>query len=157
MRDPLLFVVELAVAHADAGAHALHVAGNDGGAVSHAVLVAQGAFQHVADDLHVAVAVGAEALARLHAVLVDHPQRAEAHVLRVVVVGEGKAVVRVEPAVVGVAPLGAAAQFRGHRKVLTQSRPSAVFESVMRPSRIMATASSKGAWKTSRNSPASSL
>ena len=37
------------------------------------------------------------------AVLVDHAQRAEAHVLRVVVVGEGEGVIAVEPAVVEVA------------------------------------------------------
>src|SRR5205085_9449506 len=51
----------------------------------------------------VAVAVRAEAAARLHPVLVDHPQRPEAHVGRVVVVGEGEGVVGVQPAVVGVA------------------------------------------------------
>ena len=55
--------------------------------------------EHVGDDLHVAVTVGAEAHPRLHAVLVDHAQRAEAHVVRVVIVGEREAVKRVEPAV----------------------------------------------------------
>ena len=42
------------------------------------------------------------------AVLVDHAQRAEAHVLRVVVVGEREGVAAVEPAVVGVPALVAA-------------------------------------------------
>ena len=44
-------------------------------------------------------------LPRRDAVLVDHAQRAEAHVRGVVVVGERERVVRVEPAVVGVAAL----------------------------------------------------
>ena len=64
--------------------------------------------EHVADDLHVAVAVGAEARARLHAVLVDHAQRAELDVLGIEVIGEREAVLRLEPAVVGVAALVAA-------------------------------------------------
>ena len=103
-------MVELAVPHAAAGAHALHVARHDGRAVAHRVLVRELALEHVADDLHVAVAVRAEARAGLHAVLVDDAQRAEAHVLRVVVVGEGEAVIRIEPAVVGVAAFVGAAQ-----------------------------------------------
>ena len=44
--------------------------------------------EHVADDLHVAMAVGAETLARRYAVLVDDPQRAEFDVLGVEIVGE---------------------------------------------------------------------
>ena len=79
-------------------------------AVAHAVLVRQRAFEHVADDLHVAVAVGAEAGAGGDAVLVDDAQVAEAHVARVVVVGEREAVVALEPAVVGVAAVGGFAQ-----------------------------------------------
>jgi hypothetical protein len=70
-------VVELAVAHAGAGAHALHLAGQDGRAIAHAVLVRQRAVEHVADDLHVAVAMGAEAGARGDAVFVDDPQVAQ--------------------------------------------------------------------------------
>ena len=52
--------VELAVADAAAGAHALHVARADGRAVAHRVLVRELAGQHIADDFHVAMAVGAE-------------------------------------------------------------------------------------------------
>jgi hypothetical protein len=102
-------VVELAVLHAGAGAHALHVAGRDALDVAHAVLVREVALQHVADDFHVAVAVRAEAGAGRDAVLVDDAQVAPTHVLGVVVVGEREAVVRVQPAVVGMASfLGAA-------------------------------------------------
>ena len=81
-------------------------------------------FEHVADDLHVAVAVRAEAHARLHAVLVDDAQRAEAHVRGIVVVGEAEAVERVEPAVVGVAALGRPAQ-RDHAQCPNHRAPPA--------------------------------
>jgi hypothetical protein len=94
--------VLLAVHHAAASAHSLHVAGADHRAVAHVVFVLQGALEHVGDDLHVAVPVGGEAAAGANGVVVDHPQGPEAHVLWVVVVGEGERVVRVEPAVVGV-------------------------------------------------------
>jgi hypothetical protein len=110
-------VIELAVGDAGAGAHALHVAGADRGAIADAVLVAQLARQDVGDDLHVAMAVGAEAGARRDAVFVDHPQVADAHVKRVVVFGERKAVKRLQPAMVGKAAFGGLAQ-RDHRGLL---------------------------------------
>src|SRR3954471_2288511 len=109
MRDALLVLVELAVGHAAAGAHALHVAGNDHRARAHRVLVRERAVEHVADDLHVAVPVGAEALAGVDAILVDHAQRAVAHVLRILVAGEGERVERAQPAVIREAAFGAAA------------------------------------------------
>src|SRR5947209_6316078 len=84
--NALLLVVVFAVAHARSRAHALHVAGNDGRAVADRVLVPQRALEHVSDDLHVAVAMGAEPGARLHAVFVDYPQWAVAHVRGVLVV-----------------------------------------------------------------------
>src|SRR4030095_2429761 len=72
--------VELAVRDARAGAHPLHLAGADHGAGSEAVAVLQGALEHVADDLHVPVAVRRKPLAGLYAVLVDHAQGAKSHV-----------------------------------------------------------------------------
>jgi hypothetical protein len=44
--------------------------------------------QHIADDFHVAVAVGAESRTWLHSVLVDHPQWTELHMVRIKIVGE---------------------------------------------------------------------
>src|SRR5262249_12420707 len=108
VRHARLLVVELAVPHAATRAHPLHVPRDDGRAVAHGILVAKRALQDVAQDLHIAVAMGAEARAGLYAVLVDDAQGAVAHVTRVVVVGEGKAVVGIEPAVIGVATLGGA-------------------------------------------------
>ena len=81
-------VIVFAVTHARARAHALHLAGIDHVAVAHAVFVFETAAQDVGDDLHVAVAVGGKAAPRLHAILVDDAQRAEAHEARVVVVAE---------------------------------------------------------------------
>src|SRR5229473_766466 len=98
-------VIELAVAHAGAGRHALQFAGPDGGTVAHAVLVLQAAIQDIRDNFHIAVTVHAEALAWLHAVFIHDPERAKAHLPGVIIIGEGKGVVGVKPAVVGMAAL----------------------------------------------------
>ncbi len=95
-----LRVIELAVTDARTCGHALHIARPNDRAGADAVLVFEGAVEHVGNDLHVAVAVRAEAHAGLHPVLVDDPQRAEAHMLGVVIIGEREAVEAVEPAVV---------------------------------------------------------
>src|SRR6185295_15245453 len=95
----------LAVPDARARGHPLHVARPDDRAGADAVLVLERALEDIGDDLHVAVSVGVEPAARPHPVLVDHAQRAEAHMLRVVVVAEGEAVPAVEPAEVGDAAL----------------------------------------------------
>ena len=88
---------------APARAHQLNLARLELPPVAHAVLVLQRAFQHVAEDLHVAVRMRPEALPRSNPVVVDDAQRAKAHVRRIVIVREGKGVMRVEPAVVGMA------------------------------------------------------
>src|SRR5690606_3984493 len=56
-----------------------------------------------ADDLHVVVGVRREPRARVHDVLVDHPQVPEAHERGVVVVAEAEGVAGVEPAEAGAA------------------------------------------------------
>ena len=97
--------VEFAVPDAAAGAHPLHVAGRNGGAVAHAVLVGQCAGGDIGDDLHVAVRVRAEAAARRDQVVVDDAQVAPAHVRRIEIVGERERVMTFQPAVVGMAAL----------------------------------------------------
>src|SRR5262249_30985188 len=104
----LVGVIELAVADAGPGRHHLHVAGPDHRARADAVLVLECAIEDVGDDLHVAMAVGVEAAARLHAILVDDAQRAEAHVLGIVIMAEREAMAAVQPAVVGDAALAGA-------------------------------------------------
>lgn len=88
--------------HATTGTHALNFARDDRRAMANGILVRQSTLDHVTDDLHVAMAVGAEALAWLHTILVDHAQRAPVHVADIVVIGERKAVPGLQPAVLGV-------------------------------------------------------
>ncbi|MNT67682.1 hypothetical protein D3C72_2058470 [compost metagenome] len=111
--------VELGVHHSAAGAHPLHVARLDGRTAAHAVLVGNRAVQHIGDDLHVPMAMRAETTAGRNAVVIDHAQRAKSHVRRVVIVGEGKRVKRIEPAMVGMTPFGSAAN-RKHCGLLFQ-------------------------------------
>src|SRR5437870_2573973 len=103
MNGLLLGCVELAVDHTRTGAHALHLTGfDDGAVVSHVVLVFLGALEDVGNDFHVLMRVRGEASSRRYGVVVDHAERAETHVLLVVVASEGKRVMRVEPSVVRV-------------------------------------------------------
>jgi hypothetical protein len=101
--------IELRVRHAGTGAHHLDLAGRDDRRVAHAVLVRELAFQQIGEDLHVAVRVHREAHAGRHDVVIDHAQRAEAHVRGVVVIGEREGEAAVQPAVVHMAPLAGAA------------------------------------------------
>ncbi|KOT02070.1 hypothetical protein DM50_3077 [Burkholderia mallei] len=56
----------------------------------------------------------AEAARRRDAIVVQHAQRAEMHVLRIAIVGERKAVMGIEPAMIGVAAIARAADLE-HR------------------------------------------
>ena len=100
---PIGVVVELRVTHTRARAHALHIPGGNAFDIAHVVLVGQIARQHIADDLHVLVAVGAKTSARRDPVFVDHPQITPAHELWVLVARKRKTVKRLQPTVVGVA------------------------------------------------------
>lgn len=71
--------------------------------LDHAVAVRQLTTQDVAENFSVAMRVCGEASSAGHAVFVEHAQAAEALEFRLVVVRKTKRVVRVEPAVVGVA------------------------------------------------------
>jgi len=75
---------------------------------------------HVADDLHVAVAVRAKTGAGRNAVFVDDAQVAPGHVRRVVVPGKGKAVKGLEPAVIGIAAVLGFAQRQHGASTLRQ-------------------------------------
>src|SRR5260370_13392468 len=97
--------VVLAVSDTRAGAHPLHVARPDDGAGPDRVPVLEATLEHVRDDLHVAMRMGSKPLPRLYAVFVDDAQRAKVRVFGIVVVGEGKSMTRVQPAVDGMAAL----------------------------------------------------
>ncbi|MOA12240.1 hypothetical protein D3C78_1322170 [compost metagenome] len=98
-------VVELTVGHAAACAHQLHVAGADHRTGAQGVLVFQGTFKHIGENLHVAVRVLAEAFAGGDAVVVDHQQVGKTLLFRVAIVGEGKGMERLQPAVIGQATI----------------------------------------------------
>src|SRR3954451_15622333 len=94
-------MIEFAVANARISRHPLHVARPDDRASADTVLMFQCAFDDVRDDLHVAVTVSAKPCTGPDPVLIDNPQRAEAHVTSVVVVTKRKGVTTVQPAEIG--------------------------------------------------------
>src|SRR5271155_4715838 len=98
-------VVELAVLDAGSSRHHLYVARQDHRPGPDAILVFQRAFEDVGDDLHVLVSMGTESLPGAYPILVDHPQRPEAHVSRIVIVTERECVPAVEPSQIGGAAL----------------------------------------------------
>ena len=81
-------MVELAVHHTLASAHSLNISWWNAFDVAHAVFVRQIARQHIADDFHVLVAMGAKAGAGCNAVFVDDAQIAPTHESRVVIAGK---------------------------------------------------------------------
>ena len=74
----------------DTGArrHQLDVARADDRPVAHAVPVLQRAVENIRNDLHVAMTVGVKTFVRLNPVFVYDSQRAETHLLWVVVVAK---------------------------------------------------------------------
>src|SRR5262249_7161139 len=114
--------VELAMRHAGARAHVLHVAWTNDRAVTHAVFVSEGALENIRDDFHILVRMSWEAATARNAVVVHHAQGAELHVFRVKIVGEGKGEAGVEPAVVGMAAAGGFAN-GDHRTTSSESLP----------------------------------
>src|SRR5437016_8198403 len=90
-------VVPLAVADPRTGAHSLHVPWADDRASAEAVFVLERAFEHVRNDLHVAMSMHPEAGAGIDPILVDDAQGPKAHLVGVVIVGEGERVAAVEP------------------------------------------------------------
>src|SRR5262249_19617362 len=89
--------IVLAVPDAGPRAQLLHLSGPELPGAAGAVAMGQRSLQHYRQDLHVAVRVRPEAAAWRDPVFVDHPQRPEAHVRRVLVVPEREAVPAVQP------------------------------------------------------------
>src|SRR5690606_2748373 len=108
VRTAILQVVEFAVRDARTCAHALYVARSDDAAVgrtrlavAHAVFVGQFAVKHIADDFHVPMAMGTEALSGGNRVVIDDAQVAVVLVLDIEVIPEREAVGALEPAAMG--------------------------------------------------------
>src|SRR5262249_7029897 len=79
--------------------------------VAEAVLVGNGALAHIGDDFHVGVGMRGKAGVRSDLVIVPYPQGTVAHIVRVIVAGEGEVVLWLEPAVIGTAELCKGSEF----------------------------------------------
>src|SRR5207253_9645175 len=101
--------IEFAVRDSGAGAHPLGFAGANDGTGADAVFVFERPLENVRDDLHVSMGMPGKSLSRSDAVFIDDAQRAESHVVGVVVGIKRKRVVRVQPAMIGMAALVAVA------------------------------------------------
>src|SRR5262249_54873799 len=86
-------------------AHHLHVAGLGAALVAERILMGDRTVANVGDDLHVGMRMRRKAGVRRDLVIVPDAQRAVAHVLRVIVVGEREVMPGLEPAVIGAAEL----------------------------------------------------
>ena len=95
--------VVLRVTNSGTRAHDLELARRNLLFIPHAVLVLNGPFQHVGQNFHIFMRMGTEALACINHVVIDHPQRREAHEVRVVIVSERESMPGIQPAVVSVA------------------------------------------------------
>ena len=126
MRRLRFGVIELTVLHARPSGHVLHLAGTDDAPVTHRVLMLQRTAQHVGEDFHVAMWMGAEPAAARDDVVIQHAQTAEAHPARVMVAREGKAMMRVEPAVVRVAPVFCLSDLQ-HSPFIRRAAPTAQY------------------------------
>jgi hypothetical protein len=92
--------VELTVDDAVSGGHRLDFIRPQDVLLAGAVAVKQSAFEDVGHDLHIAVGMRSEASARCDTIVVEHPKDTEAHVLRIVVIGEREREVRIQPATI---------------------------------------------------------
>lgn len=120
MADLAVGGICLAVQHAFARAHHLDLTGQQHAAVAHAVFMLERALDEITENLHVTVRMRGETAAWGDAVLIDHPQRAKAHVCRVIVVGEAEGVIAVEPAVVGMAAFFGSAKCGFHNEKILE-------------------------------------
>src|SRR6266478_176417 len=97
--------IELAVANARPGRHALHFARLNHRSGAQTVLVLQRSFKNIGDDFHVAMRMHAEAAAGADPVIVDDAETAKTHLGGIVVIGEGKRMPAVQPIEPGLPPL----------------------------------------------------
>ena len=86
-------VVFLTVGNTGAGTHGLNVALADDRSIAHRILVPEVTGEGNRDDLHIVVRMFAEAAARGHVIIVQHPERSEVHPFRVVVTSKAEGVI----------------------------------------------------------------
>jgi hypothetical protein len=100
-----VLAIVLSMANAGARAHHLYVAGLRAALIPEAVLMADGAFAHISDDLHIGVRMRRETGIRRDLVVVPYPDGAVAESLGVVIAGEGEMVLRLQPPMIRAAKL----------------------------------------------------
>ena len=96
----LMLQIVFGVADPAAGAHHLHVSGFGSTLVAEAVLVRHRTFADVGDDFHVGVWVRRKARVGRDLIVVPDAERAPPHSRRIAIVGEGKVVLGLQPAVI---------------------------------------------------------
>jgi hypothetical protein len=101
-----------------AGAHDLDVAGFGPPDVAETVLVRHRPFAHIRDDFHVRMRVGWKACAGRDLIVIPHAQRAPAWSRGIAVVGEGKMVLGLQPAVICACEIGIWSPFNHRRSPL---------------------------------------
>ena len=98
--------------NASAGTHDLHIACFSAAFVAQVIFMSDGAVSHIGDDFHVTVRMFWETGAGSDDVVVPHAQIAPVHALRVVVLGERKVMMRVQPAVIRAAQCVERSEFK---------------------------------------------
>jgi len=76
---------------------------------AHAVPMGETAVEHICQDFHIAMGVCSEAPSRRDSIVIDDAQRTETHMRRIMVAGERKGVVTIDPAQIGMPTLSASA------------------------------------------------
>ena len=96
----LIFQIEFRMRDAGTGTHHLHIARLSTTLVAKVVLVGDRPFTNKGDDLHILMRMEREPGAGLDGVIIPNPQRAHAHALRIMIIGEAEVMLCVQPTVV---------------------------------------------------------
>src|SRR6058998_4267325 len=97
--------IPLAMDDAAAGRHRLDFVGPQNVALTCTVFVPQAAFEHVSDDLHVAVSVWSESFAWSDTIIIENPQHAKIRIGRIVVIAKRERIKSLEPPAICLSPI----------------------------------------------------
>src|SRR5690242_18661749 len=92
-------VVKLTMEYSCSRTHSLDVARTDDRTGSHAVFMLERTFDHIGDNLHVLVPMLSKALTWFYVIFIDDQQIAKTGEFWVVIVGERKSMIALEPTV----------------------------------------------------------
>jgi hypothetical protein len=136
LEDPRGLVLEIIfrVPDSPTRAHHLHVPRLGPALVAQTVLMGDGAFADIGDDFHVRMRMRGKAGARRDGVIVPNAQPAPLVASRVAIVGEGKMVLGLQPAMVRAAQAGEAPAF-DHVQISVSVTAGAAWTPRWRPAR----------------------